>query len=88
LNLHIEYKSNKLNFADDSFRRLNYESSESIIVNAITKNEKKLIVNRVHVQVFIFEHDSQKDRKKRRIIVNFVINEEESSIFFKIKDNE
>jgi hypothetical protein len=89
LNLHIEYKSNKLNFADDSFRRFNYESNESIIVNAITKNENKLIVNRVHVQVFIVEHDSQKNRKKKwRVIVNFVINEEESSIFFKIKNSE
>jgi hypothetical protein len=49
LHLHIKYKSNKLNFADDSFRRFDYESNESIIVNAITKNENKLIVNRVHV---------------------------------------
>ncbi len=49
LNLHIEYRSSKLNFADDSFRRFDYESNESIIVNAIAKNDNKLIVNRVHV---------------------------------------
>jgi hypothetical protein len=35
LNLHIEYQSSKLNLANDSFRRFDYESNESIIVNAI-----------------------------------------------------
>jgi hypothetical protein len=64
LNLHIKYRSNKLNLADDSFRRFDYESNESIIVNAITKDENKLIVNRVHVQAFIVEHDSQKNREE------------------------
>jgi hypothetical protein len=64
LNLHIEYRSSKLNLADDSFRRFDYESNESIIVNAIAKDDNKLIVNRVHVQAFIAEHDSQKDREK------------------------
>ncbi len=78
MNLHIEYKSNKLNFANVSFRRLDYESNESIIVNAITKDENKLIVNRVHVQVFIVEHDSQKNRKK---------DEESSSILSLMKKN-
>jgi hypothetical protein len=58
LNLHIEYRSNKLNFANDSFCRFDYESNESIIVNAIAKDDNKLIVNRVHVQAFIIEHDS------------------------------
>jgi hypothetical protein len=78
LNLHIEYRSNKLNFADDSFRRFDYESNELIIVNAIAKNDNKLIVNRVHVQAFIVEHDSQKDRKE---------NDESSSILSSMKKN-
>jgi hypothetical protein len=64
LNLYIEYRSSKLNLADDSSRRFDYESNESIIVNAIAKNDNKLIVNRVHVQAFIVEHDSQKDREE------------------------
>jgi hypothetical protein len=89
LNLYIEYRSSKLNFADDLFRRFDYESNKSIIVNAIAKNDNKLIVNRVHVQIFMIEHNSQKSRKKKwRIIVNFVINEEELLIFFKIKNSE
>jgi hypothetical protein len=29
------------------------------------KNENKLIINRVHVQIFIVEHNSQKHRKKK-----------------------
>jgi hypothetical protein len=78
LNLHIKYKSSKLNFANDSFRRFDYESNESIIVNAITKNKNKLIVNRVHVQVFIIEHDLQKNQKK---------NDESSSILSLMKKN-
>ncbi len=78
LNLHIKYRSSKLNLANDSFRRLNYESNESIIVNAIAKNDNKLIVNRVHVQIFIVEHDSQKNRKK---------NDESSSILSSMKKN-
>ncbi len=49
LNLHIEYRLSKLNLADDSSRRFDYELNESIIVNAIAKNDNKLIVNRVHV---------------------------------------
>ncbi len=78
LNLHIEYRSNKLNFADDSSRRFDYESNESIIVSAIAKDDNKLIVNRVHVQVFIAEHDSQKNRKK---------DDESSSILSSMKKN-
>jgi hypothetical protein len=78
LNFHIEYKSSKLNLADDSSRRFDYESNESIIVNAITKDENKLIVNRVHVQVFIVEHDSQKNRKE---------DDESSSILSSMKKN-
>ncbi len=78
LNLHIEYRSSKLNFADDSFRRFDYESNESIIVNAIAKNDNKLIVNRVHVQAFIVEHDSQRNRKE---------NDESSSILSSMKKN-
>ncbi len=78
LNLHIEYRSNKLNFADDSFRRFDYESNELIIVNAITKDDNKLIVNRVYVQAFVVEHDSQKDRKE---------NDESSSILSLMKKN-
>jgi hypothetical protein len=78
LNLHIEYKSNKLNFADDSFRQFNYETNKLIIVNAIAKNENKLIINRVHVQAFIIKHDSQKNRKE---------NDELSSILSSMKKN-
>ncbi len=78
LNFHIEYKSSKLNLADDLFRRFDYELSESIIVNAIAKNENKLIINRVHVQAFIAKHDSQKNREK---------NNELSSILSSMKKN-
>ncbi len=78
LNLHIEYRSSKLNLADDSSRRFDYESNESIIVNAIAKNDNKLIINRVHVQAFIVEHDSQKNREK---------NNESSSILSSMKKN-
>jgi hypothetical protein len=78
LNLHIEYRSSKLNLADDSSRRFDYESNESIIVNAIAKNDNKLIVNRVHVQAFIVEHDSQKNREK---------DDESSSILSSMKKN-
>ncbi len=78
MNLHIEYKSNKLNFADDSFRQFNYETNKLIIVNAIAKNENKLIINRVHVQAFIIKHDSQKNRKE---------NDELSSILSSMKKN-
>jgi hypothetical protein len=78
LNLHIEYRSSKLNFANDSSRRFDYKSNNSIIVNAIAKNENKLIVNRVHVQAFIVEHDSQKNRKE---------NDELSSILSSMKKN-
>ncbi len=78
MNLHIEYRSSKLNLADDSFRRFDYESSESIIVDAIAKDDNKLIVNRVHVQAFIVEHDSQKDREE---------NDESSSILSLMKKN-
>jgi hypothetical protein len=42
------------------------------------KNENKLIVNRVHVQTFIVEHDSQKNRKK---------DDESSSILSSMKKN-
>jgi hypothetical protein len=42
------------------------------------KNENKLIVNRVHVQIFIVEHDSQKNRKE---------NDESSSILSSMKKN-
>jgi hypothetical protein len=78
LNLHIEYRSNKLNLANDSFRRFDYESNESIIVNAIAKDDNKLIVNRVHVQAFIVEHDSQKNKKK---------DDESSSTLLSMKKN-
>ncbi len=78
LNFHIEYRSNKLNLANDSSRRFDYESNESIIVNAIAKDDNKLIVNRVHVQVFIIEHDSQKNREK---------NDESSSTLSSMKKN-
>jgi hypothetical protein len=78
LNLHIEYRSNKLNLANDSFHRFDYESNESIIVNVITKNDNKLIVNRVHLQAFIVKHDSQKNRKE---------NDESSSILSSMKKN-
>ncbi len=78
MNLHIKYKSNKLNFADDSFRQFNYETNKLIIVNAIAKNENKLIINRVHVQAFIIKHDSQKNRKE---------NDELSSILSSMKKN-
>ncbi len=76
LNLHIEYKSNKQNSANDSFRRLDYESNESIIVNAITNNINRLIMNRVHVHVFNVERDSLMNR-----------NDESSSILFSMKKN-
>jgi hypothetical protein len=79
LNLHIEYRSNKLNFANDSFRRFNYELNELIIVNVIAKNDNKLIVNRVHVQISIVEHDSQKNRKE---------NDKSSSILSLMKKND
>ncbi len=59
-------------------RRFDYESNESIIINAIAKNDNKLIVNRVHVQAFIVEHDSQKNRKE---------NDESSSILSSMKKN-
>ncbi len=78
MNLHIEYQSSKLNFANDSFRRFDYKSNESIIVNAIANDENMLIVNRVHVQAFIVEHDSQKNREE---------NDESSSILSLMKKN-
>jgi hypothetical protein len=68
----------KLNFANDSFRQFDYELNESIIVNAIAKNDNKLIVNRVHAQAFIAEHDSQRNRKK---------NNESSLILSSMKKN-
>jgi hypothetical protein len=76
LNLHIEYKSNKQNSADDSSRRLDYESNESIIVNAIANDVNTLIMNRVNVHVYNVEHDLQMNR-----------NDELSSILFSIKKN-
>jgi hypothetical protein len=76
LNLHIEYKSSKQNSAEDSFRRLDYESNESIIVNAITNNVNKLIMNRVHFHAFNVEQDSLMNR-----------NDESSSILFSMKKN-
>ncbi len=78
MNLHIEYRSNKLNLANDSFRRFDYELNESIIINAIAKNDNKLIINRVHVQAFIVEHDSQKNREE---------DDESSSILSSMKKN-
>ncbi len=76
LNLHIEYKSNKQNSADDSFRRLDYESNESIIVNAITNNVNELIMSRVHVHAFNVERDSLMNR-----------DDESSSTLFSMKKN-
>jgi hypothetical protein len=55
LNLHSEYKSSKQNSANDSFRRLDYELSESIIVDAITNDVNKLIMNYVYVQAYNVE---------------------------------
>jgi hypothetical protein len=78
LDFHIEYKSNKLNFANNSFRRFDYESSQSIIIDAIAQDENKLIVNRVYVQAYIVEHDSQKNREE---------NDESSSILSSMKKN-
>ncbi len=74
LNLHIEYKSNKQNSANDSFRRFDYELNESIIVNAITNNVNKLIMSRVHVHAFNVERNSLINR-----------NDESSSILFSMK---
>jgi hypothetical protein len=89
LNLHIEYESSKLNFANDSFRRFDYESNESIIVNAIAKNDNKLIVNRVQIQAFIVEHDSQKDREENDESSSILSSmKKKTSILFKIRDNE
>jgi hypothetical protein len=76
LNLHIEYKSNKQNSADDSSRRLDYESNESIIINAIANDVNTLIMNRVYVHVYNVEHDSQMNR-----------NDELSSILSSMKKN-
>ncbi len=76
LNLHIEYKSNKQNSADDSFRRFDYESNESIIVNAIANDVNTLIMNRVYVHAYNVEHDSQMNR-----------NDELSSILSSMKKN-
>jgi hypothetical protein len=76
LNLHIKYKSNKQNSADDSFRQLDYESNESIIVNAIANDVNTLIMNRVYVHVYNVEYDSQMNR-----------NNELSSILFSMKKN-
>ncbi len=76
LNLHIEYKSNKQNSANDSFRRLDYESKKSIIVNVIANDVNTLIVNRVYVHAYNVEHDSQMNR-----------NDELSSILFSMKKN-
>jgi hypothetical protein len=76
LDLHIEYKSNKQNSADDSSRRLDYESNESIIVNAIANDINTLIISRVHVHVYNVESDSQTNR-----------NDELSSILFSMKKN-
>jgi hypothetical protein len=76
LNLHIEYKSNKQNSANDSFRRFDYESNESIIVNAIMNNVNKLIINRVHVHAFNVKRNSLMNR-----------NDKSSSILFSMKKN-
>ncbi len=69
---------NKQNSADDSFRRFDYESNESIIVNAITNNVNKLIMNRVYLQTYNVEHDSSENRKK---------DDELSFVLFSMKKN-
>ncbi len=74
---HIEYKSNKQNSANDSFRRFDYKSNELIIVNAITNNVNKLIINRVYVHAF---------NVKRNSLINR--NVESSSILFSMKKND
>jgi isochorismate synthase EntC len=71
LNLHIEYKSNKQNFANDSFRRFDYEWNESIIVNAIANDVNILIMNRVYVHVYNVEHDSQMNRNDELLTILF-----------------
>ncbi len=76
LNLHIKYKLNKQNSANNSFRQFDYESNELIIVNAITNNVNKLIMNRVHVHAFNVKWNSLMNR-----------NDESSSILFLMKKN-
>ncbi len=67
---------NKQNSANDSFRRFNYESNKSIIVNAITNNVNKLIMNRVHVHSFNVKPNSLMNR-----------DDKSSSILFSMKKN-
>ncbi len=86
LNLHIEYTSNKQNSANDSFRRLDYESNELIIVNAIANDINTLIMNRVYVHVYNVEHDSQMNRNNELSSILFSM--KKNCQFFKIKDNE
>ncbi len=69
---------NKQNSANDSFCRFDYESSESIIVNAITNDVNKLIINHVYVQTYNVEQNSLKNRKK---------NDELSFVLFLMKKN-
>jgi hypothetical protein len=76
LNLHIEYKLNKQNSADNSSRRFDYESNELIIVNAITNDINTLIMNCVHVHVYNVERNSQTNR-----------DDELSSALFSMKKN-
>ncbi len=68
----------KQNSANDSSRRFDYESSESIIVNAIINDVNKLIMNRVYVQAYSAEHDSSENRKK---------DDELSFVLFSMKKN-
>jgi hypothetical protein len=77
LNLHIKYKSSKQNSVNDSFRRFDYESNESIIVNAITNNVNKLIMNCVHVHAFNVERDSLMNRndESSSILCHVVVGE-------------
>jgi hypothetical protein len=71
LNLYIEYKSNKQNSANNLFRRFDYESNESSIVNAITNNVNKLIMNRVHVHAFNVKRDSLINRDDESLLILF-----------------
>jgi hypothetical protein len=63
----IEYEFNNNN---------NYESNESIIVNAIANDVNTLVMNRVYVHVYNVKHNSQMNR-----------NDELSSILFSMKKN-
>jgi hypothetical protein len=78
LNLHIKYKSSKQNFTNDSSRQFDYEINELIIVNAITNDVNKLIIDHVYVQTYYVKKNSSANWEK---------NDELSSILFLKKKN-